>query len=154
MTRNKVVFRGWRVEDSSSSAHFERGKGILAGTKTFVPFYPCTDAERFSLRRYTRLHLNWENPKPTPFVSVYNNRNRAVKEARQRSRNGKERVVIYGVVVREKDKDVRGGIHWRKMTEVMEELGEKIPEYVGGNADNEVIFLHKIPKNVVRHVMI
>lgn len=154
MTRNKVVFRGWRVEDSSSSAHFERGKGILAGTKAFVPFYPCTDDELFSLRRYTLLHLDWENPEPTPFISVYNDRNRAAKEARRRDDDGKEGVVIYEVVIRERDKDVLGGIHWKKMTKVMKKLGEKIPEYVGGNADNEVIFLHKIPKKVVRRVKI
>ncbi|KAH8665199.1 hypothetical protein BGZ60DRAFT_540602 [Tricladium varicosporioides] len=153
MTRNRVIFRGWRVEDRSSRAHFEQGKGILAGTNVYVPFYPNTVAEYLLLVRYIRLHLDWENLKPTPFISVYNNRNCAVNEARRRrDRIGKKGVVIYEVVIRVKDKHACGGIYWKKMTEVMEELEEEIPDYVGGNADHEVIFLHKIPAKLVRRV--
>lgn len=150
MPRNtKIIFRGWRVEDDYSRAFYREGEGISAESDRWVPLNPRNLYEQKKLLSEVKSHLDWQNDSPTPFISVYTDYDHARAEAERRARE-RSNVVIYELVISAQDVEEYGPIHFRKVTKLMEEtLQSRIPGYVGGNAEDEFLFLHHIPEEVI-----
>ena len=81
----------YRVESSYSVSRFDEEQGILPGNPTWHPNdYDDRDAVKAAVAK----HLDWNNRKPTPFISTTNSQARALKEAKRKRDDGETDVQI------------------------------------------------------------
>lgn len=78
---HESVLKLYHVYNALSQTPYERGYGIEAGDKnTYYMRYCC----RIDLRLIER-HLDWNQEEPTSFISPFDTRESAFKEARRRN---------------------------------------------------------------------
>ncbi|PGH04000.1 hypothetical protein AJ79_07233 [Helicocarpus griseus UAMH5409] len=148
---NRIIFEGHRVEDDTSRAFYQHDLGIVAESNTFVPTNPTNTAEYGYLKTLVMRHLDWDCRIPSPFISVYGDCEHAEREAERRARQGRHNVVLREIIVTEDDLPATCySLQWLFVPELLEDvLGCEVPDFVGGNADPEFLFVHHIPKECV-----
>ncbi|KAH9204096.1 hypothetical protein DL95DRAFT_398805 [Leptodontidium sp. 2 PMI_412] len=132
----------YRVEDKGSRAQYVYGEGIFAeDTNTRVHL----SGSSRELRSEVENHINWRSRIPTIFISTYSTKEVALREARRRIRDGKEKVVVYQIDIREKDRPVE----FREMRRLASRLGVEIPDCAWNNSKYEYIFQCHVPESAV-----
>lgn len=145
-------FQGWRVEDEDSRTSYQEGEGILSESDHFVPLYTCNPDEEQELCDEVLRHCDWKNRSPTPFISIYADKDHpdqayahARAAAERRVRKGRRNVVIYEVYITEQDHDEYGFIGYRNVEKLMKRFQLEVPP----DAKHEFIFLHCIPEEMI-----
>jgi hypothetical protein len=132
----------FRVEDRESRAQYFGKKGLFAeDTDTPVDF----ESLYLTLRYQVERHLNWGNRVPTPFISMYCDKEVAFREARRRVRDKKKDVRVYVINMR-KSAERR---EYRNIPVLARKLALKIPNRARNNSKKEYIFLHHVPDSAV-----
>ena len=114
-----------------------------------VSFTWHSEEQQSLLIEYLSSHLHWRSRRASPFISVYESWDSAVREGNRRLESGQSEVRIYQICVARSPRGSRNRIEYRRLLRLMEALGEDIPPQVGRNAEFEVLFLRKIPRNYV-----
>lgn len=89
--------------------------------------------------------LDWGNRDPTPFISMYSDKDVAFEEAKRRVRRGKKDVRVYKIDMWESDERTE----YRNIRLLAEKLDFDIPERAWNNSEYEYIFLHHVPDSAV-----
>jgi hypothetical protein len=138
----------YRVEDANSCARRIEGAGIVALSKTKYTW------NNGATVRLVKNHLNWRSRKRSPFISVYDNLERARHEARRRVRRNHRDVVIWEIKTTSRGKRRRGRkgmprAEYRNLTNYAEKRGLDIPEVALNMSECEWLFLKSIPECMI-----
>lgn len=136
----------YRVQDNSSATHFNEEDGFIAGDPELQlrMFTPRNPSEVRNLFNALDSHLDLSDTTPSPFISVYTNVKTAVNSAIARVKDGKKGVFIAYIDV----EDI-GGLYYRQVRKVAEEIGLWIQPRAWGNSQEEFIFLHHLPAEAI-----
>ena len=135
----------YRVHDSSSATHFDKQNGFVAGDPRLpLRMFPRYPSEYQNLFNALGRHLEWSDRTPSPFISVYADWETAVNSASARVNRGKRGVFIAHIDV----EDIEG-LCYRWTPKLADEIGLRIQPQALRNSEQEFVFLHRIPGEVV-----
>ena len=135
----------YRVQDKSSATRFNKVNGFIAGDDELpVKMSPRSDSEYQNLFEALDRHLDWYDRTPSPFISVYADYDTAENSAIARAERGKKGVFIAHINVKH-----TGGLSYRCVPKLAEAIGLRIPQRASRNAEEEFVFLHRIPAKAV-----
>ena len=135
----------YRVQDNSSATYFDKKNGFIAGDPELpVRMSPCSDSEYQNLFEALDRHLDWYNETPSPFISVYADYDTAINSAIARAKRGKKEVIVAHINVKH-----TGGLSYRCVPKLADAIGLRIPPRASRNAEEEFVFLHRIPAKAV-----
>ena len=134
-------YKYYRVHDSSSATHFDKENGFVAGDPWLpLRMFPRYRSEYQNLFNALGRHLDWSDRTPSPFISVYSDRDTAVNSANGRVDQGNRGVFIAHIDV----EDIED-LWYRWTPKLAEEVGLRIPPQALRNSEQEFVFLHHIP---------
>jgi hypothetical protein len=130
-----VPSRAYRVTDEDSRTQLNgRGDFEAPGWYRRPLSYPMNEHEMWIVRKELGKQEDWRNRMDTALISVYSSKTAAYASARARIRQGKRDVrVTYINLTALKKNDYRDVISLAFFA------GFRIPRYVGGNADHEIV---------------
>lgn len=138
----------YRVHDSSSATHFDKEHGFVAGDHQLrLRMFPRNRSERQDLFDALGRHLEWSDRTPSPFISVYADRDTAVNSAIARVNQGKRGVFIAYI-----DVEAIEDLWYRFTPKLAEEIGLRIQPQALRNSEQEFVFLHHIPGEAVTRI--
>ncbi|USP79642.1 uncharacterized protein yc1106_06916 [Curvularia clavata] len=133
----------YRVEDAHSRAQYIDGEGFFAEDPDIAVKF--TKFGNASLRHHLEQHLDWGNRNPTPFISMYSDKDVAWREAYRRVNTGKQDVRIYMVDTDTSDERVE----YRNIRHLAKTLRLYIHEDAWNNSMYEYVFLHHVPESAI-----
>ena len=135
----------YRVQDNSSATYFDVDDGFVAGDPELpVRMFPRNDSEERDLSNALDRHLDWYDTTPSPFISVYTDLDTARVSANARVKQGKRGVFIAHIDVKR-----IGGLYYRNVRGLADEIELEIQPQALNNSRQEFIFLHHIPEEAV-----
>lgn len=153
--RNMFPWYGYRVEDNSSIAFYEKGQGIYAAlSDEWVPLYPEDSEDMSILEEMLHDHLNWYSRTPTPFISVSSNKDWVLNEARRRQVAGKTNVVVYQISLMGMGRQHQVKYpHFKSVQTLLDRAESDIPSHADYPCTRyEYLFLHHIPDEFITEV--
>lgn len=133
-------YKFYRVEDEDSRAEYVENAGLWAeNTATRVDFRSYDE----TLFEQVGRHLDWANREPTPFISMYGDKDVAEREANRRVRDGKQNVRVYTINMRMLEKNQ---CEYRNARRLADKLRLYIPKHAWNNSKYEYICLHHVPQ--------
>ena len=139
----------YRVFDYSSESQYDDEYGFLAGNTRIQlkMFRPWDEEEEKELIDALHSHLDWNNTRPSPFISVHSS-----KRAAYACANGKINAGRRGVTIAFIDPYMLFEDQLRKVSKLADELEYEIPDAAYDNARCEWIVLHQIPNEAIMHL--
>lgn len=139
----------YRVEDEYSCARLEKGAGIVARRQLRVDKYTWNHDATV---RLVKEHLAWGSRKPSPFISAFDNLERAQYEADRREDKGRRKVVIWEIKTtkgRGRNRQDWPRAEYRNLTNYAETHEFDIPEVALNMSEYEWLFLNEIPECMI-----
>lgn len=139
----------YRVEDASSCARWRKGVGIRALRQTKYTW------NHTAIVKLVKKHLNWKDRSHSPFISVYDNLERAEVEAERRENKGHDEVVIWEINTnrgrKRRDGRKRPRAEYRNLRGYADSHDFDIPDVAVNMSEYEWLFLNEIPEHMVVH---
>jgi hypothetical protein len=132
----------YRVEDASSRARRSKGAGICARRQTKYTW------NHTALVKLVKKHLVWRNGSRSPFISVYDDLERAQHEAGRRVRDKHLEVVIWKIET-SVGKDTGSKAEYRNLRRYRKKQKFNIPGFAWNMSVHEWLFLNEIPEDMV-----
>lgn len=136
----------YRVVDSQSQSKDVTRSGLRAGNiKKDITFNTLRRYESKKFARELRKHLDWSNRDATVFISVYDDKDRALEEVERRLRRGCQEVKMMVI-----DIDGFGGtMQFRNLRRLAEKHGVWIEDHAFRNSEHEWVFLKQIRRGAI-----
>jgi hypothetical protein len=132
----------YRVEDASSCARLIEGVGIRARRQTTYTW------NHTALVKLVKNHLDWWNPSRSPFISVYDDLERAQHEAERREDKEHHEVVIWEIET-SIGKDTGSKAEYRNLRRYRKKQKFNIPGFAWNMSVHEWLFLNEIPEDMI-----
>jgi hypothetical protein len=139
----------YRVEDASSCARLIEGVGIRARRQTTYTW------NHTALVKLVKNHLDWWNQSRSPFISVYDDLERAQHEAERREDKEHDEVVIWEIKTTRgrgrgrRARQNRPRAEYRNLRGYAESRDFDIPDAAVKMSEYEWLFLNEIPEHMV-----
>ena len=136
----------YRVEDEYSRARLEEGAGIVARKQTRLTWSHDATVD------LVLDHLDWWSQKPSPFISAFDDLERAQYEADSREHDGHLDVVIWEIKTtkgRGRNRQDWPRAEYRNLTGYAKSRKFKIPKAALNMSECEWLFLNEIPECMV-----
>ena len=136
----------YRVEDEYSRARLEKGAGIVARKQTRLTWSHDATVD------LVLDHLDWCSQKPSPFISAFDDLERAQYEADRRKEKGRRKVVIWEIKTtkgRGRNRQDWPRAEYRNLTNYAKTHKFDIPDVALNMSECEWLFLNGIPECMI-----